>query len=146
MNLRRSLENLFRGQAVLLTTRSKDDPNMAVPVTPDNPLPVTVLDGSVGGGAGGTSGTPTILSRQTLTLTASAQGLTVPAGATAARISVRGGNASVAVTTPAPTASEGDLWPDGSMWELNKNELAGFRAVIASGGPVLQVTYLGGMA
>lgn len=54
MNLRRSLENLFRGQAVLLTTRSKDDPHMAVPVTSDNPLPVTVLDGSVGGGAGGT--------------------------------------------------------------------------------------------
>ena len=142
MNLRRSLENLFRGQAVLLTTRSKDDPNMAVPVTSDNPLPVVLAGGSAGG-TGGTSGTPTILSRQTLTLTASAQGLTVPAGATAARISVRGGSASVAVTAPAPTATEGDLWPDGSMWELGQSELNGFRAVPASGAPVLSITYLG---
>ena len=144
MSFKRSLENLFRGpQAVLPMTRSKDDPAQAVPVTPDNPLPVTVVGGSTGGGTGGTSGTPTILSRQTLTLTASAQGLTVPAGATAARISVRGGNASVAVTAPAPTATEGDLWPDGSMWELGQDELMGFRAVVASGAPVLQVTYLG---
>ncbi|WP_339096178.1 hypothetical protein WDJ50_02495 [Deinococcus sp. VB142] len=48
MNLRRSLENLFRGQAVLLTTRSKDDPNMAVPVTSDDPLPVVLAGGSAG--------------------------------------------------------------------------------------------------
>lgn len=53
MNLRRSLENLFRGQAVLLTTRSKDDPNMAVPVTSDDPLPVVLA----GGSAGSTGGT-----------------------------------------------------------------------------------------
>ena len=257
MNLRRSLENLFRGQAVLLTTRSKDDPNMAVPVTSDNPLPVTVLDGSAGGSGtvqpdldsnreatqqqvltavralapllGSTDGLETLaatnrdlltqmqallqtlggntddlerllsalgvtdenvltkleairvltestnthmqaangnsfvlasqalnegvhvrptpvlvpLSRQTLALTAAAQGLTVPAGATAARISVRGGSASVAVTAPAPTATEGDLWADGSMWELSQPELAGFRAVIAAGAPALQITYLG---
>lgn len=51
MNLRRSLENLFKGpQAVLPMTRSKDDPHMAVPVTADDPLPVTVVGGSVGGG------------------------------------------------------------------------------------------------
>lgn len=185
MSFKRSLENLFRGpQAVLPMTRSKDDPAQAVPVTPDNPLPVTVVGGSTGGGgtvqadpesareatqqqilthmqaANGNSyalanqalneglhvrPAPTLvpLSRQTLTLTAAAQGLTVPTGATAARISVRGGNASVAVTVPAPTATEGDLWPDGSMWELGQDELAGFRAVIASGSPVLQVTYLG---
>lgn len=48
MNLRRSLENLFRGQAVLLTTRSKDDPKMAVPVTSDDPLPVVLAGGSAG--------------------------------------------------------------------------------------------------
>ncbi|GGI75470.1 hypothetical protein [Deinococcus wulumuqiensis] len=49
MNLKRSLENLFRGQAVLLTTRSKDDPHMAVPVTSDDPLPVVLAGGSAGG-------------------------------------------------------------------------------------------------
>lgn len=49
MNLKRSLENLFRGQAVLLTTRSQDDPSMAVPVTADNPLPVVMAGGSAGG-------------------------------------------------------------------------------------------------
>ena len=142
MNLRRSLENLFRGQAVLLTTRSKTDPQMAVPVTPDDPLPVTVVGGSVGGG-GAAQADPVPLSRQSLTLTSAAQGLTAPAGAVGARLSVRGGSASVAVTAPAPTASEGDLWPDGSMWELGQGELAGFRAVVASGAPVLHITYLG---
>ena len=51
MSFKRSLENLFRGsQAVLPMTRSKTDPQMAVPVTPDDPLPVTVVGGSVGGG------------------------------------------------------------------------------------------------
>lgn len=51
MSFKRSLENLFRGpQAVLPMTRSKDDPAQAVPVTPDNPLPVTVVGGSTGGG------------------------------------------------------------------------------------------------
>ena len=255
MNLKRSLENLFKGsQAVLPMTRSKDDPNMAVPVTADDPLPVVVIGGGVGSGSadtasnreatqqqllaavqalapllGNTDGLETLaatnrdlltqmqgllqtlggntddlerllsalgvtdenvltkleairvltestnthmqaangnsfvlanqalnegvhvrpapplapVSRQTLALSDRAQGLTVPASATAARISVRGGNASVAVTAPAPTASEGDLWPDGSMWELGQGELSGFRAVVASGAPVLQVTYLG---
>ena len=184
MNLKRSLENLFKGsQAVLPMTRSKDDPAMAVPVTADDPLPVTVVGGSVGGGgtvqadpesareatqqqvlahmqaANGNSfvlarqaleeglrvrsADPPPLSRQTLALTDAAQGLMLPAGAVAARISVRGGSASVAVVEPAPTATEGDLWADGTMWKLTLDELAGFRAVVASGAPVLQITYLG---
>ena len=70
-------------------------------------------------------------------------GSTPAAGAVAARISVRGGSASVAVVEPAPTATEGDLWADGTMWKLTLDELAGFRAVVASGAPVLQITYLG---
>lgn len=51
MRLLRSLENLFRYQAVLLTTRSRTDTKMAVPVTSDDPLPVTVI-------GGGSSGAP----------------------------------------------------------------------------------------
>lgn len=90
---------------------------------------------------GGASLTP--LSRQTLTLTGAAQGLTVPPDALAARISVRGGDASVAYASPDPTPDSGDLWAEGSLWELAETELSAVRAVSASGSPVLQVTYLG---
>ncbi|WP_288481026.1 hypothetical protein [uncultured Deinococcus sp.] len=85
----------------------------------------------------------TILGRQTLTLTDIAQALTVPAGATGATIGVRGGSASVACAAPAPTATSGLLWSDGSSWGLEAYELVSLRAVIATGAPVLDVTYVG---
>ena len=93
MNLKRSLENLFRGQAVLLTTRSKDDPSMAVPVTADNPLPVTMAGGSVGGGGNtGPAAPTTVLPPQSLSVGASPVSLTVPAGANAATVFVVSGS------------------------------------------------------
>ena len=142
------MTNTFNDGKIAKRLADKLDGQPITPVVifaPDGTGWLQPVTGGAGGGTGGGATTQGLvpLSRQTLTLTAAAQGLTVPTGAVAARISVRGGNASVAVTTPAPTATDGDLWPDGSMWELAQAELTPFRAVIASGVPVLNITYLG---
>lgn len=145
MSLLRDLANLFNYSGVLLATRSRTDLTKAVPVTSDDPLPIVIIRDETGSaGSGGFALVPMSgdEARETIPLTNVAQGLTIPAGALAARISVRGGSASVAYATPAPTASTGDLWPDGSLWQLDQAEMGVFRAVLASGASALNVTYL----
>ena len=156
----RDFLNAFKGSSVLLLVRSRTQPDKATEVSDDEPLPVRVVGGSSGGGGGSDPDSareatlqavrdrlpvpPTaILGRQTLTLTNAPQSLNVPTGATGADFGVRGGSASVAFAAPAPTATTGRLLPDGGSWHLEAYELSALRAVIASGAPVLDVTYVG---
>ena len=53
MSLVRNLLNMFKGNAVLLTTRSRTNPLDAVPVTADDPLPIVIVRDDTGGSGGG---------------------------------------------------------------------------------------------
>lgn len=109
-------------------------------------VPVTEAMLAGGGSTGGGSTTPTLVPRGdhlTLALDSTAKQVPWPAGTLGARIGVSGGSARVAVSTPAPTATTGLLWGDGSTWELSQGDLAGFRATLASGSPVLDIQPLG---
>lgn len=134
-----SLETLWRFKRTILGTASSADPTQAVPVSATNPLPVNIISGGL------TSLGLKSLSRTSLTLTSSAQALpSIPAAATAARIVVEGGVARIATVPPVPTATDGDPWADGTVWQLEgRADLLGFRAILGTGNPVLRVTYLG---
>lgn len=135
------LFEFWRFKRVLLGVPDPTDPESAVPVGPDAPLHVRVVDGAVGGGSGPTQ--TVSLSRTTLALTPQAQALPdIPAGATGARIAVEGGTARIATVAPPPTAADGESWGDGSVWRVSgRADLLAFRGVIASGAPTLCVTY-----
>lgn len=130
------------------------------PVSRSNPVPVEVTNLSSGGGGSDPASAREVtlgqvrdrlpanragrvIGRQILPLSAVAQGLTLPAGAIAAEIGVSGGTARVAIASPDPTATAGRVWGDGTGWRLHDYELTPFRAIIASGAPVLDITYLG---
>lgn len=125
----------------LIGFRGADD--SAEPVSPSNPLPVTVVSGGTGGG--GTAPTPLrVLGSQELTLTAAAQALTVPAGATYAEVQVQGGDARVRYDGTAPTATTGILWTDGESWSVDTAaELSALRLITASGTPKVFAVYKG---
>ncbi|AFD25923.1 hypothetical protein [Deinococcus gobiensis] len=99
-----------------------------------------------GGGSGGGGSAPTLVplgNHITLALDGTARAPTWPAGTLGARIGVSGGSARVAVTAPEPTSTTGLLWADGSTWELTQGDIAGFKATVASGSPVLDIQPLG---
>ena len=73
--MKRNLLNLFKSNAVMLTTGSRTEPGQAVPVTPTDPLPVMVVDGN------GAPALGTWLSDQGLAVGAAPAALTVPATA-----------------------------------------------------------------
>lgn len=108
-----------------------DDDNSTVPATK-----------SMFGG----SSTPTLVPlglHITLALDGNAKAPTWPTGTLGARIGVSGGSARVAVSNPAPTATTGLLWADGTVWELTQGDIAGFKAILASGAAVLDIQPLG---
>ena len=99
-----------------------------------------------GGGQGGGGSTPALVplgNHITLALDGTAQDVDWPDGTLGAEIGISGGSARVAVTAPDPTSTTGRLWADGSSWKLNLGDIAGFRAIAASGAPVLDIQPLG---
>ena len=128
MNLLRSLENLFRGNAVLIMTRSKADPTQATPVSSTDPLPVTVVGGSVGGGGSSAPSAPTaVLPSQSLTVSTTPVGLTVPAGANAATVFVVSGSVRRSVGgAPGPTTAGLNV---GDSEEIKGAELSAYKLV-----------------
>lgn len=113
-----------------------DDDNSTVPATKS----------MFGGGSGGGGSAPALIplgSHITLPLDGAAKGVDWPTGTLGAEIGVSGGSARVAVTAPDPTSTTGRLWSDGSTWELMQGDIAGFKATVASGAPVLDIQPLG---
>lgn len=113
-----------------------DDDNSTIPATKS-------MFGSGSSGGGSAPILAPLGNHLTLTLDGTARAPAWPAGTLGARIGISGGSARVAVSNPAPTATEGLLWADGSTWELSQGEIAGFRAILASGAPVLDIQPLG---
>jgi hypothetical protein len=126
----------------VLTYFVGDDDASFVAVSRTNPFPVEVVVGGTGGG-GSTPALVPLGNHLTLTLDGTAKSPTWPPGTLGARIGVSGGSARVAVSNPAPTATTGLLWADGSTWDLNEGDLAGFKAALASGAAVLDIQPLG---
>lgn len=139
MNLRVSLLNLWRYNRALLGVADPEDPEFAVPVSRAAPMPVEVIGGSVGGGSA-PAGTVSV-SRTTLALSDQAQALPgIPAEATGARIAVEGGAARIATAAPDPTATDGERWEGGSVWQVTGPDLRALRVVAASGNPNFHIT------
>lgn len=142
MSLKLKLLNLWRYNRALLGVQDPSDGEFAVPVSEAAPLPVRVVGGSVGGGA--PAGTVS-LSRTTLALSDQAQALPgIPAEATGARIAVEGGAARIATAAPDPTATDGERWEGGSVWQVTGPDLRALRVVAASGNPNFHITYTKG--
>lgn len=111
-----------------------DDDNSTVPATKS----------MFGGGSGEASSSLVPLGNHiTLALDGTARAPTWPPGTLGAEIGVSGGSARVAVSNPDPTSTTGRLWADGSFWELSQGDIAGFKAIAATGSPVLDIQPLG---
>ncbi|WP_019585211.1 hypothetical protein [Deinococcus apachensis] len=131
MSLKLKLLDFWRYNRMILGVSDPTDPEAAVPVSPDAPLPVREARGST-------------LSEFDLVLTNVPQGLPPkPAGARTAELYVDGGDARTRTSSATLNANAGVLWPDGSGWEVSGDDLAALRAVIGSGAPVLRGKWVG---
>lgn len=139
LNWKVSLLGFWRYNRAILGVADPADAESAVPVSDAAPLPVRVVSSP-------SAAAPIAsLTRTNLTLTAQAQALpAIPASATGARITVEAGDARIATAAPDPTATDGELWLEGSVWYVaGRADLLAFRAVAARSTPVLQITYTG---
>jgi hypothetical protein len=111
--------------------------NVAEPVSPTNPLPVTVSDGIEGA---------TIVGDQSIVVGASAVQLTVPATATHAVVEGQLAAIRFRLTGQAPDATTGYDLIVGDSVQLSRAEALGFRAVRAGGtdGRVMVTYYQAG--
>lgn len=120
MDLKRQLTSFLRvpEQVTLLFAGRAD--GTAAPVTPTNPLPVTLT--------GDTTGLR-IISDDPLTVGTSAVGLTVPAEATYVVVEAQDGVIRFRLDGTAPTATAGHRLVEGEGVQLTRAEAQGFRAV-----------------
>lgn len=132
VNMIRQLASFFRvpERVTLLFTDRGDD--TAAPVSPSNPLPVTIQGGPApgGGSSGGESEVVTVV-YPPLTLTAGfRQGLLPPGGATRARVWRMGGTASLGLGT----AQESPALTWGQPLDLRDEMLQSARINVFDGG------------
>ena len=135
MNLKRSLESLFNGIGVtVLSTPSTSDPAEVVPVSKTDPLPVMVTNQAASGGA---SNVPTaILPPQTLTVSTTPVGLTVPTGANAATVFIVSGSVRRSVGGTPGTGTAG--LDAGDSEDISGAELGAYQ-MVRDGGSDAQV-------
>lgn len=120
MDLKRQLSSFLRvPERVTLLFAGRAD-GTAAPVTPTNPLPVTLT--------GDTTGLR-IISDDPLTVGTSAVGLTVPAEATYVVVEAQDGVIRFRLDGTAPTATAGHRLVEGEGVQLTRAEAQGFRAV-----------------
>lgn len=128
--LQRNLSSMFAGHSMIPATVNPNNPEMTVPVTPNNPLPVALM-GADGAAATieGPKVTATYPSRS-ITVTNTAVGITPPAEATHALLTVTAGTVRVSLGTDLNTAPE---QPTGTTIEVSGAELASIRLLNTTG-------------